>query len=784
MRKLVLLPALLAACGPAPTCAITSPAGGAWLRAGEVELVMHVDLDGRTDWTLDVAGDAQPAPPAPDGTITRTLTLAPGDVDVALVGSARDRELCRAEATLAVREVVPLVLDAPLAGELYVSPVPLAGHAAPGAALTVTGDATATLTADADGAFATTLDLSPGRHSLTVTSAQVPEGFEDAAAVSLRVDALPGPPGLALPAAPSRLTPLVAEVVTPPLDLDGDLTTLRWSWSLDGVVQPDLVTPEVPVDRLARGQRWQVTATPNDGLADGEPGRAETTLVNAAPAVSDVEVVVGQTSVICAWTWQDADGDPDQSAARWLLDGAQVGSGVTLDTSELTYRYVTCEVTPNDGQDAGSVATATAQTAATANPNVLVVVLDDVGAYELELYDPAATFHTPVIDQLAAEGLTFNRVWSMPLCAPSRGVALTGRYPLRTGFGDNIRVDVPGESLSNDEVSWAEQLRATAPVPRSLAALGKWHLTTYPDGGGANVLAQGFDTYLGVLGNLYDSQTLDGLTSDYFTYEKTRDTLTTRESGYLLQDEVNDAIALSTTLPEPWTMWVALHAAHEPFHEPPVEVLPNGATYIPEVGQRLLYGHMIEAVDAELGRLLAAVPPDTHVIVIGDNGSPKRAGPIDRADARLKGSVYEGGVRVPMIVRSPIIPTPGSRTDALVSFTDLFPTLVELAGGDVTGADIDGRSLVPVLADPAATVHEVVYTEHFEPEGFGPYTLYDRAIRDADYKLLRFRDSADRLYRLGGDLREGDDLLAAPLTPEAQAAYDRLSLRLDTTDLR
>jgi len=783
MHRLI-APLLLLACSPPPTCAITSPAPGSWLRPGEVLLEMQVAVDPRTTWTVQVAGDTREVAPEPDGTLTQALSLAAGDVDVALVGRAGGQERCRAEATLAVREVVPLVLRAPVAGEIYSGPVPVEGLAGPGAALVVSGDASAALSAGPDGAFSTTVSLAPGLHQLAVSATQVPEGFEDRVEVTLRVDAPPSPPTLALPANPTREAPLVADVVTPPLDLDGDAITLRWSWSLDGVEQPDLITPEVPADRLTRGQRWRVTAVPHDGYINGEAATAETTVTNALPSASDAQVRVGPNGASCSWTWLDADGDADQSAVRWLVDGAVAGVGPTLDVSALPpSTVVTCEITPFDGLDAGAPTTASAATSRAA-PNVLVVVLDDVGAYELALYDPAATFHTPVIDQLAAEGLTFNRVWSMPLCAPSRGAALTGRYPLRTGFGDNIQVDQANVTLPNAELSWAEQVRATAPESRFIGALGKWHLTSHPDGGGANVLAQGFDTYLGVLGNLYDNQSLDGLASDYFTYEKTRDTLTAREFGYLLLDEVDDAIALATGLSQPWTMWVALHAAHEPFHEPPVEVLPYGPTFIPDIGQRALFGHMIEAADAELGRLLAAVPPDTHVIVIGDNGSPARVGPGDRPDSRLKGSVYEGGVRVPMVVRSPLITTPGVRTDALVSFTDLFPTIVELSRGNVSGVDLDGHSLLPLLTDPGAVVHDVVYTEHFEPAGFGPYAVYDRAIRDADYKLVRQLDAADRLYLLGDDLREGTNLLDAPLTPQDLAAYDRLSERLDRNDLR
>lgn len=417
--------------------------------------------------------------------------------------------------------------------------------------------------------------------------------------------------------------------------------------------------------------------------------------------------------------------------------------------------------------------------------NVVVVVIDDFGAYELGVYDPGSNFQTPVLDALANEGMTFDRVWSMPLCGPSRGVALTGRYPLRTGFGDNVRIDEADVSFPSHEQMWSEQLRDTSPWSYGLAAVGKWHLSTWPDGGGAKVLEQGFDTYLGALGNLYDSQSEDGLPSDYFSWEKYQGAVVSRVTGYLTADEVDDAIELASTLPRPWVIWLALHAVHEPFHEPPAEVLPGGPTPAGGSANRERYAHMVESVDAEIGRLLAAIPADTHVFVLGDNGSPKRAAPSPPGRDRVKDTVYEGGVRVPLIVRSPRVQVPGSRSRALVSLADLAPTLVELGGGDLDGLDLDGVSLLPLLADPGlAGGHPVLYTEHFAPNGFGPYTLHDRAVRDDTHKLIRRLDGSEELYALGDRLLEGPDLLPGPLSAEDQAAYDALARRLDEGDVR
>ncbi|HMV68210.1 MAG TPA: sulfatase-like hydrolase/transferase, partial [Myxococcota bacterium] len=475
-----------------------------------------------------------------------------------------------------------------------------------------------------------------------------------------------------------------------------------------------------------------------------------------------------------------------RSAVTWTLDGARLADGPLLPPLPLEIGHeLACIITPSDGVATATRQVVTRHVESELRGNVLIVLLDDIGAYDLQLYDPTATFVTPRLDALAAEGLTFNRAWSTPFCAPTRAAAMTGRYPLRTGLGTNFRVDEPEASLPDAEVTWAEHVRATVAAPYRFAAVGKWHLATWPDGGGARVLDQGFDTYLGALGNLYDTQSIDGLPMDYFDWEKYDDAHVSRRQGYVTIDEAEDAIRLMREMPEPWVLWVATHAAHEPFAEPPLDALPWGPTTIAESGNRAKYAHMIEAVDAQIGNMVDAAPADTHIFVLADNGVPEVVADPSIPDNRMKGSVFEGGVRVPMIVRSPYVATPGARTDALAHVVDLFPTIVELAGGSTAGLDIDGRSLVDVLNDPSSPgPHPVIYTERFEPNGFGPYTRYDRAIRDASYKVVRLQDGVDRLYRLDGDLAEGVDLRTFALTPQEQAAYAALAGRLDRGDLR
>ncbi|MCB9675281.1 MAG: sulfatase-like hydrolase/transferase [Alphaproteobacteria bacterium] len=194
-------------------------------------------------------------------------------------------------------------------------------------------------------------------------------------------------------------------------------------------------------------------------------------------------------------------------------------------------------------------------------------------------------------------------------------------------------------------------------------------------------------------------------------------------------------------------------------------------------------GRLVDGIDpAMLGR--------TTVFLLGDNGTSKWGMPKNRGPgaSRAKHSVFEGGVRIPLVVTGPLVKSPGTTDDSLVHIADLFPTVVDIAGlpraegrvdawqlGDQT-VEVDGRSLLPLLQGRPGT-REYLYTEGFEPNGPGPYTQDLRAVRNGTHKLMQ-RGSAYGLFRIEG-LWEGNDLMSAPLSPEDQAAHDALLAELD-----
>ncbi len=413
--------------------------------------------------------------------------------------------------------------------------------------------------------------------------------------------------------------------------------------------------------------------------------------------------------------------------------------------------------------------------------NVLLVVLDDVGAYDVRAYgfEPDAP-RTPTLDALAAQGVRFTRAWGNPLCSPSRASIQTGLYPFRTGVGDNLPRQGDAFALPVDTPNLPTWLRDHAGY--TTAAIGKWHLSTDRDPQGATPLSYGFDSYVGQPTNLLDVESEgEVVRTSYTRWHEWRDGYRWHE-GYLTHTEIDDAIATVATLPSPWFLQVAVHAVHLPLQLPPDTPEPDGGWT-----GRLKYVTMLEDLDAQLGRLLDAVPEDTTVVVVGDNGAPNSLDIPDFDAADTKGSVMEGGIRVPMIVRSPWVTQPGVAVDALVHLVDLFPTLAQIAQAPVDDAlSLDGRTLTPFLNDPhAPDTRPVVYSERFQPSGDPALaTLREQAIRDTRYKLTR-SDGVDACFDLGDDVHEAADLLTSPtVSAAARADCTALAARLDAGDVR
>ena len=431
--------------------------------------------------------------------------------------------------------------------------------------------------------------------------------------------------------------------------------------------------------------------------------------------------------------------------------------------------------------------------------NLLVVLADDLGVDKVGAYGYPNAAPTPTLDALAADGVTFRNAWSMPYCSPARAAMLTGRMPRRTGIGTNFGIIDYPNGLGLAQTLLPEMLAASPWGDYTSSFAGKWHLGSHAGPGGIHgPVVQGYGWWAGAMGNLQNALDVTVFTEPpgYTHWEKVQDGGLIVSSTYATTDTADDAVARIAAMAEPWHLVVAMHAAHEPWHVPPVHLHTDPTLTDSDSAWRQERA-MVEAMDSEIGRVLAAIPTEvrgrTLVVFAGDNGTPSRviAPPFD--PDRGKGDVYDNGIRVPLIVSGAGVVQPGRTSEALVQLTDLFATAAEVAGVDLKAFPgvvdpgsplaLDTVSWMPYLTDPAAPDQRAtISSEIFADEGPPPYLFKDRiAIRNANYKLIRDRvHGVDAFFAYApGQIDEGPDLLPCGLTADQQAAYDALSAELE-----
>ncbi len=403
-----------------------------------------------------------------------------------------------------------------------------------------------------------------------------------------------------------------------------------------------------------------------------------------------------------------------------------------------------------------------ARTGLLQQPNILLVVGDDMGVDMVSCYgEGAAPPCTPNIDALAARGLLFRNAWTNPQCSPTRAQLLTGRHGFRTGIGEPVRKNNLGLRLT--EWTLPEMLG-----PYTSSATGKWHLAGWQQGKN-HPRNSGFGYHAGSMGNLLD----------YFTWQKVINGSEFTSTTYATTDCADEAIAAALAMPEPWLLYAAFQAPHTPRHIPPKGLCACGGSGFCQSADGTstrpeLVKAMVESLDTEIGRLLQAIQgllPNTLVVFMGDNGTggPATEPPFD--STRAKGTLYEGGINVPLIIAG--AGTVTGECAALVNSTDLFATCAELAG--VPSLAEDSVSMVPYLQGTDRAQRRHVYAEFFSPNGQGPYTTHTRAVRNLRYKLIRSSASADEFYDLWIDPFEQVDLFPG-LTPSSPLWVEYSSL--------
>ncbi len=397
--------------------------------------------------------------------------------------------------------------------------------------------------------------------------------------------------------------------------------------------------------------------------------------------------------------------------------------------------------------------------------NFVFILADDFGARDLACYgNPNVA--TPNLDRLAAEGARFTDAYAAcPVCSPTRGSILTGKYPVRTGVTDWIPgrqsdpkgpITTPhtGNELKLAETTIAERLKT---VGYRSASIGKWHL------GGEGFLPtdQGFDVNIG--GNASGSPPRSP--KPYFgPFELPN---LKAGPGEFLTDKLTDAAVafIEQNKENPFVLYLPHYTVHIPLGAPEADVARHekkaNGRYNP------IYAAMVESLDRSVGRVLeaidrAGIAEHTMVFFFSDNGGlrfeGKSAKPVtDNAPFRAgKGHLYEGGIREPLIIRYPGVVKPGTVIRTPVTSVDFYPTMCDIAGAPA--GDVDGVSLVPVLRGGKLKARPLFWHyPHYSNQGGEPGS----AVRDGDWKLIEFHaDGRRELYNLRNDPSETVNLVA------------------------
>jgi uncharacterized sulfatase len=421
-------------------------------------------------------------------------------------------------------------------------------------------------------------------------------------------------------------------------------------------------------------------------------------------------------------------------------------------------------------------ASAEGQSALSQKPNFIVFLVDDMGWIDPACY--GNPFHeTPHIDRLAGQGMRFTNAYAAgAVCSPTRASLLTGKSPAALNITDFIpghpfawaRLKVPQISgeLALEEITFAEVLNTAG---YATGSFGKWHLggrAHYPD-------HQGFDEFCVSSGRHFDPKL------------QSQPAMEVKPGEYLAEVLTDRAIRFMTDhRDQPFCLYLPHYAVHIPL-EARQDVIEKYQRKQPKPEGRVnnpTYAAMVEHIDESVGNLVAALDDlklseRTVFLFFSDNGglyqSASRKGERVMTNAPLrdeKGSLYEGGIRVPLIVRWPGQIAPGQVCDEPVSSVDVLPTLAELAGVKLEHA-VEGSSLVPLLKQTGQFSREALYWHyphyhHSTPAG---------GIRMGDYKLLEFfEDQRLELYNLKNDLGETKNL--AETEPErARAMREKLA---------
>lgn len=403
-------------------------------------------------------------------------------------------------------------------------------------------------------------------------------------------------------------------------------------------------------------------------------------------------------------------------------------------------------------------------------PNIILILADDLGYSELGVYGNRFN-ETPNLDRLAREGMQFTDTYaSAPVCSPTRAALMTGQHPARSGITDYLaRYD--DHYLSPAYITLNERLKSAGYVT---GLIGKWHLTgDYDQERGAPQRHHWDEVIL--------SETQYIASGAYFAPYFFMPAVQVRESDEYLTDRLNtEAVEfIQRHKDEPFFLYLSHYAVHKNLQAKPSAV----AKYARKRGidnprNDPVLAAMLESIDDGVGRIMQTLKAlglddNTLVVFTSDNGGETTNAPLRTG----KSTLYEGGIRVPLVMRYPAEIRAGSVSDTPVVTHDFYPTFMELAGAHRHDHQpVDGVSLVPVLRGSSRLRRDTLYWHYplAKPRVLGARSA--GAIRQNDYKLIEFFDTGEvELYDLHEDIMESHNL-ALTMPDKVTALRSELAL--------
>lgn len=401
------------------------------------------------------------------------------------------------------------------------------------------------------------------------------------------------------------------------------------------------------------------------------------------------------------------------------------------------------------------LASALTTQAATSKPNILFVLFDDMGWGQPQSYKADSALRTPNLDKLAQQGMRFTDAHAAAaVCTPTRYGVITGRYPSRIGqFGVLTTYSAP--IIPASRMTVASLLKQNG---YTTASIGKWHLgLNWVDG------KPGSEKTVPIGAKITDGPNTVGFDYFYgFTHARNIGTIIEQDQVVANVEEVeNQPLMIKKAVEwigqrkqdEPFFLYFPMCPPHEPVVPAPEYIGKSGAQDL--VKKNPLYGDWVYQGDAMLGQLMDALEANhladnTLVIATADNGAAGRSYEPMRA---AKASIYEGGHRVPYVVRWPGKVKPASVNDHTVCLNDLIATAAEIVGAKLP--DNAGEDSVSLLGEYLGTAEAPARdaTVHQAPSG-------DLAIRQGPWKMIFLNNGQRELYNLDTDLSETKDVLA------------------------